>query len=265
MEASSSISSLLSHVVPFTLVLFRIAGVFLAGSLLASVVVPLRWRALLACALAAAAYPLVSRRLHAPDDMDLLSLAGLITSESLIGLCVGVLATLPLLCLELAGVVMGQSVGLGLARVYNPETDVDAELLSQLMLMLGSGVFVAMGGLEVLLSGIVGSFDRIPIGAFTTDAAPLDLFLAILSSGCDLAIRVALPVVASTLLLVIVLGVIGRTMPAINIMSVGFTLKLLAGIGVLAISIVAIREAAGDSFEDALATAGAWLRGQGGP
>lgn len=263
MDVPSLMPLLLAHVIPFTLVLFRLAGLFLLAPLLTSTMIPMKFRALLACTFAAAAYPILAPDLIAPASADMFSLVPLIAGEALIGLCVGAIASMPLLSLELAGVVMGQSMGFGLARVYNPESDVETDLLGQLLLMVATGVFVASGGLETLFTGLVRSFDRLPIGGMSASSAPLDLFIDVLTSGCDLALRVAMPVVGGTMLLVIVLGVIGKTMPQVNIMSVGFTIKVLAGLAALALAMSAIRETVGDAIDQAIDQALLWLSGLG--
>ncbi|CAG0999742.1 Flagellar biosynthetic protein FliR [Phycisphaerales bacterium] len=264
METTDSLSVLIAHVIPFTLVLFRLAGVFLMAPILTSTMIPTKFRALLATVLAVAAYPMVAPVLTAPAEIDLFGLLPLIACEAMIGLCVGALAAIPLLSLELSGVMMGQSIGFGLARVYNPESDVDTDLLGQLLLMVATGVFVAVGGIESLFGGIVRSFERVPVGSVGAGQAPLDLFLGVLASGCDLGLRVAMPVVGSTLLLVIVLGVVGKTMPQINIMTVGFAIKIFAGLCVLALAMVAVREIVGTATDDAIDRSLAWLQSLGG-
>lgn len=265
MAMPASIQPLLEHAVPFTLVLFRIAGVFVIAPLLTSVVVPMRIKTLIAVMLAAASYPVVRQTMSAPVSVDVFGLVGLIVSEALIGLIAGVIAAIPLLSLELAGVAMGQSIGFGLARVYNPESDMDTDLLGQLLLYIATGVFLAAGGLERLFGGVLRSFETLPVGSLRTDAAPLDVVAGAVTSGFDLALRVSLPVVGMTLLLVIVLGVVGKTMPQLNIMTVGFTIKIIAGLAIFAASVFAVREAVGDEIESGLRGAMSWLSAaQGG-
>ncbi|MDX2130571.1 MAG: flagellar biosynthetic protein FliR [Planctomycetota bacterium] len=264
MTPDQAASSLVAHAIPFTLVLFRMAGVFIMAPILSSTMIPLRARALLATTMAGAAYANVAPHVQAPADVDLLGLAPLIVSEALIGLTVGAIASTPLLCLELSGVMMGQSIGFGLARVYNPDTDIDTDLLAQLLLMIAVGVFVAAGGLEALFGAVARSFERVPIGGMRASQAPLDVLLGALQSGFDLGLRVAMPVVGTTLLLIAVLGVIGKTMPQINIMTVGFAIKILAGLAILALATTAIHEAARDAIADSIDAAVLWLRRAGG-
>src|ERR1044071_9027441 len=164
MEPQSDIQPLLDHVVPWMLVMFRLAGAFFMAPMLTSISIPRIYKALLVIMLSAAVYPIVRPTLTGPVRMDLWGLVPMIVSESLIGLAMGAIASIPLLSLEMSGVLMGQSMGLGLAKVYNPEADFDADVLGQFLYYIGAGIFIALGGLEMLLGGIIESFTRVPLG-----------------------------------------------------------------------------------------------------
>lgn len=251
--------AILGHAVPFALVLFRLAGLFVMAPLLTSVVVPMRHKALLAMMLAAATYPVVLTRVAIPAAADLPALVPMLLAEAMIGLVVGALASLPLLCVEMSGVIAGHTMGFGLARVYNPEADLDADVLGQLLMYIATGVFIAAGGLEQLFAGVLRSFDRVPLGTFASGKAPLDLFVGVLGSGLELALRVAAPVVGICLLLIVALGVVGKTLPALNIMTVGFTIKLVVGILIVVLALHAIRDAVGEHVGGALAQVRGWI------
>src|SRR5207344_395039 len=119
--------------------------------------------------LSAAVYPMVRATLVAPVRVDVWGLIPLIVGESLIGLAMGTIASIPLMSLEMSGVLMGQSMGMGLARVYNPEADFDADIIGQFLYYIGAGIFIALGGLELLMGGIIESFTRVPLGGFATN------------------------------------------------------------------------------------------------
>jgi flagellar biosynthetic protein FliR len=247
-------------VIPYTLVVFRLAGVFIMAPLLSNVSIPRKYKALLVFMLAAAVFPVIQPSLVAPARTDLFGLLPLILGESLIGLAIGGIAAIPLLSLEMSGVLMGQSMGLGLARIYNPEADFDTDVLGQFLFYLGAGVFVSIGGLELLLKGIIDSFGNVPLGGFAVDRTPLALLTGVLSSGLELAVRVAAPVTGIVLLLVIVFGAIGKTMPQINIMSVGFAIKIIAGLAMLTVALYAVRNAVGDQITGTLDEVLRWVR-----
>lgn len=261
-SAAMGTTGLLAHVVPYTLVMFRIAGLFVFAPLLTNIMVPRRFKTLIVLMLAATLYPLVQPTLTmAPARLDVIGLLPLVVMEALIGLAMGVLAAVPLLSLEMSGVLMGQSMGLGLARVYNPEADVDVDVLGQFLYYLGAGVFIACGGLELLFKGLIDSFERVPLGGFTIAKTPLDLLTGVLSSGFELAIRVSAPVTGIVLLLVVLFGVVGKTMPQLNIMSVGFAIKIIAGLAMLAAAVYAVRTAVGDEVVATLKGVTDWVHG----
>jgi len=250
--------TLLQHTVPFSLVVFRLAGLFLFAPLLSSSMIPRRVRALLAVMLGAAMYPLLP--VHAPVGLDLsiYELLPMIVGEALIGAVIGIIASIPLASLELAGVMGGQQVGFGLARVYNPELEMDADLFGQMLFYLGAGAFIALNGIETMFTAVASTFSRVPIGGIGSADVPLTMFVGVLTSGFELGLRVAAPVTGIVFLLVISFAAIGKTMPQLNIMSVGFTVKILAALAISAAAAHAISVAAGDEITWALNRAVGW-------
>lgn len=243
--------ALTSHAVAFVLVISRLSGLFVFGPYLSGLAVPMRIKAMLVLTTAAAVYPVVPLPLPvAPglERLDVLKLLPLIAGELLIGMVVGFLASLPLMALESAGVIIGQQMGFGLAKVYNPDINIEADIIGQMLFYLGAGAFLAMGGLEGMFLAIVRTFEAVPAGAMDASLTPLDLMVRTLTAGLELSMRVAAPVIGIISLVMIVLGAVGKTMPQINIMSVGFSFKIMAGLGVLAFSVTAISGAAGDDI-----------------
>lgn len=264
-KTSPAILELLSQLAPFLLTVFRLAGLFLFAPVLASPIVPARHRVLLVFMLGAALHPTVSPTIPAGLlPLDVVGAAPLLLREALIGFVVGVIAAIPMLSLEMSGVIAGQQMGLGLARVYNPETDAESDVLGQMLYTIALGGFLACGGIESLGSCVIDSFRTIPVGGLDLAVLPIDVVTSALSSGFELAIRVTTPISGAVLLMTILLGVIGKTMPQINIMSVGFTFKILAGLAALVAGIYAVGDATGGALDDALRTAQAWVAAGGG-
>lgn len=257
------IEHLIQHAVPFLLVVFRIAGLFIMAPILASTMIHGRMKALLAVMLAAALYPTVPLDRFVPAPLDLFTLIPMVVCEALIGMSMGIIATLPMVSLEMAGVIMGQQVGFGLARVYNPELEYEADMLGQILFYLGAGAFLAMGGLETLFLALARTFARVPVGGMSVGRLPIDLFTGVLASGFEVAMRVAAPVTGAVFLLVIVFGLMGKTMPQLNIMAVGFTAKILAALAVTAFSVYAIHAAAADELDRVVSLIVDWTESLG--
>lgn len=241
-----SIQPLLDHAVPYLLVVFRLAGLFLFAPLLSSRMVPGRIRALLTVMFAGAIYPALPAASQAAPDADLLGLLPLISCELLVGATIGLVASLPLMGMEMAGMVMGHQMGLSIARSYNPEADTDSEVLGQICYYLGLGAFIAMGGLNGLYLCILRSFERVPVGGPGGSAPALGMVVGTLSAGFELALRVSAPVVCAIFLVMIAIGFVMKTMPQINVMSVGFAIKILCGLVVLAAAVAVLEQVSGE-------------------
>ncbi|MCL4220550.1 MAG: flagellar biosynthetic protein FliR [Phycisphaerales bacterium] len=231
-------------VVPFAFVLTRILGLFMFTPLLSSTVVPGKFKTLFAFMFALAVFPTAARNgLPASAASDIATIGMVMFGELLIGVVLGLLAGLPIAALQMGGFIMGYQMGLGLAQAYNPEMDGSDDVISQLLFFMGITAYIAAGGLDTVFVALLGTFDRVPVGAFAGQHVPLDLYVGILSSGLELAIRVAAPVLGVILLALLAMGFVMKTMPQINILSVGFAAKIVAGLAMLAVSVSAVDSA----------------------
>lgn len=263
-----SIEPLIQHASPFLLALFRLSGLFIWAPMLSSTVIPARVRTLVAIVLTLAIYPCIPTAASAAADahthtlpsLDLASLAPAIVAETLIGLSIGLLASLPMFAVQMAGQIMGQQTGLSLGGVFNPALDVETDAISQLLMSIALGIFIAVGGLETLFLSVAATFTTIPLGGASLTAAPLDLFLGLLSAGGELALRVAAPVVCILLVETIVSGLLMKTIPQINIMSMGYGIKVLLAFIVLLASLYSVVRVVGDDVEETLGAVTHWAQ-----
>ncbi len=254
---------LAQHAVPYSLVLSRMGGVFIAAPMLGGTAIPARVKALLAMMTSAAVYPAVASHLAPPVTLDLAGVAPLYFSELAMGFVMGLLASIPMMAMEMAGTLIGQQMGFGLAKVYNPEVEFDSDILGRLLFYLAFGAFLVLGGLEAMFTILARSFETVPIGALVASRAPLDELVAVLTSGVELAMRVSAPALGIVILLLLAFGVVSKTMPQINVMSEGFAVKIVAGLAVLAGSLYAIDIAAGDEVSRVMDLVASWVNGLG--
>jgi flagellar biosynthetic protein FliR len=233
----SGFPQLLEHIPGLLLVACRLGGLVLFSPVLASAAVPVRVRAGLAFLIAAAAYPTLNAKLDlgVPPDLDLLMLAGLVAREAAIGAVIGWLATLPLLIAQYAGQIIGTQLGLGFAEIYDPNTDSSAEVIGQILTWLAIVAFLALGGHVWVFLAVLRTFDYVPLGGFSVDQDLLSLVVGILLSTLELGLRLCLPVLAMVFLESLALGFMSKTTPQINILSLGFPLRILAGITITAL------------------------------
>lgn len=255
-----TLEPLLQHVVPFTLVVFRMAGLLVFTPLLANKTMPRQFRAMLALIFGAAIYPVLPVVAQIEPNIDLAGLVPLILSELLIGVVIGFLAGLPVLAMDMSGFLMGHQMGLSLGRVYNPDVGTDTDVFGQVLMYMGLATFVALGGLEAAYLALATTFRNVPVGSFALDRVPLDAIVGTITSGVELAVRVAAPVLAIVFMLMISLGFVMKTMPQINVMTVGFTVKIIFGVAMLAASLAAMQRASSEEIERVMRVVMDWGR-----
>lgn len=287
----TNLEPILSHVTPFLMVLFRLSGLLLFAPALSSPLIPARVRALLVGMFALALYPTIPVSQQVPIDLDWMSLGIAVVGETLIGLVIGLLAALPMYAVQLGGLVMGQQMGLGLANVYNPALDIEGDVVGQFLLYLALAIFLQIGGLDAAFLAVAKTFANVPIGAIllaplpvvpdpsllgtTADiaaagqvAAPsafssisfsaLDLLSGVIASGFELALRISAPVLCIILLETIATAFIMKTMPQLNIMSIGFATKVVLALLGLVLAFRAIAHVTHDDVEQSMSRMVEW-------
>lgn len=251
-----------ANLAPALLTATRLGGLFIFAPLLSSVMVPTQARVLLALMMTVAIFPHTPPPAPGVAELNLYSLGAAIAGEVFLGMTLGLLASMPLYAMQLAGMVTGQQMGLGLGVIYNPAIDAESDAVGQLLLFLAIGIYLSLGGMEAIFGALASSFDRIPAGAAPLSQPPLDLLIALTTSGFDLALRVSAPVLCILLIETAAMGFVMKTVPQLNILSVGFPIKILLGLAVLSLGVWHIGGAVRDEIMHA---GGAALEWAGGP
>lgn len=255
---------LLTHLVPFALVTARLGGLFMFAPLLSGPAVPVKVRAMLAVMVSLAVYPgLMAGGVARAEPLSLFGVAPVLAAEALIGAAIGLLASIPLVAVQTGGHVMGYQMGLGIASVYNPEMDTQSDAVGELVFYLAVAAFLSMGGMEQMFAALVGSFASLPPGAASMQPGALDLATNLAASGFELALRVAAPVTGIIMLLLLAMGFIMKTMPQINVLSVGFAIKIVVGLGVLGLALRVLDTVVRDELSDGLGLVVRWALGRG--
>lgn len=256
---------ILQHVLPFLLVVCRLGGLFLLAPILSSVAVPRQFRVILLVGLAAAVYPTIPLHGQAPAVMDLYDLAPIVARESLIGVVLGVLALLPFAAMQFTGLIIGQQVGLAFAQVVNPAADIEGDAVGQFLFHVAMAAFLLLGGLEALIDALVASFALVPLGGIGPRQLPVQELAGLLTAGMHLAFRLSMPVLLIILIENVVLAFITKTLPSLNILSFGFPVRILLGLGVLIASMGFVGTVINADISDTIERMRGWVETLGEP
>ncbi len=250
-------SPLLDHVPAWLLVMFRLSGIFILAPVFGSTTIPRTVKVFLVLTLSLCVYPMLltpgspsSMSLNAVIDhgLSFWTLIPQIGLELLLGFVIGYCASLPLIGMQLAGDMIDKQIGIGFADIVNPETGEQSGVIANILFMMALAIFVILGGHRIILRILVGSFQTIPLGGFRDFEGLVALVIGMLSLTFHTGFRIAAPLLCLIFLETIALGFIARTVPQLNIMSVGFTIRILNGT-ILMIALIAL---AAWLFADAL-------------
>ena len=258
------LTTILDHVPPALLVIFRFGGLMIYGPVFGASVIPVRVKVFLSFILGLAVYPVIYR-LHlagAPLELNLWSLIPMISMELLIGLILGFLASLPLVAVQIGGLIMSQQMGLGFARFFNPTIDDEAAVLGQILFFATLAGFLLIGGHEAMVLAVLHSFQHIPLGGLVPDLNLVSLLSGMLTSAFELALRVAAPLLALIFLETAAMGFIAKTVPQMNILSLGFPMRILAGLLIVCLGLVVIDEVVMDGIDETLNLMFEWIETQ---
>jgi len=244
----------------FLMVASRLAGLLMFQPILSALAIPARARVLFVLALAAITTPLVPVTGEWPDTAVGLALA--LGVELLLGFLVGLVMAIGFVGVQMGGTLIAQESGLAFGQIVDPSSDEDISVLSVFYMQLAVAVYLIVGGHRVLLSVCLDTFQTIPLLAgFDGSRNATGLLLAALSLGFVVSVRVAAPAVLTLFLVNLALGFISRTVPQLNIVTVGFTFKALVGFVIMAAALPAAMAA----FTDGLELSFEWLSELVGP
>ncbi len=220
----------------FTLVLARTGALMMTAPIFGSQALPRQVRALFAVALSLLVTP-AFLNVSMPPVENTIEYGRLLVSEALIGLLIGLGVNILFSGVQVAGQIVGQLSGLSLAEVFNPGFDEDVSVFAQLFYFLTLAVFVAVGGHRIVTEAMLETFTAAPPGHAALGTNFVDVLISILTQSFALGIRAAGPLMVALLLSNLVLGLISRTLPQINVIVVGFGLNSLLAMGVLFLSV----------------------------
>jgi len=224
------------HAVTFSLVLVRVTSLVMVAPLFGSLNVPVKVRALLGLMLALLVTPVEWQKQVAPP-----AAAGqylvLVGGEALVGtsLALGVLVLVS--SMHVAGQTISQMSGLQLADVFDPGFDTGTPVFSKLMFTVSAAVFLIIGGHRHVIEALLDTFVWLPAGEGGFSRSLVEAMTSLLAQSFVLGLRAAAPVMVALLLATLILGLLSRSVPQLNVMALGFGFNALVALAALGVSL----------------------------
>ncbi len=226
----------------FALVAARVGGLLMFQPLLGALSIPMHLRLMLVLALAALVTPVVALPADAPAT--LLELVGALGVELLLGVLIGLASALLFVGVQLGGLLIAQETGIAFAQIIDPTYEEQETIVGVFYLQFAAVVYLIVGGHLALVSACLDTFDSIPLLAYVPGTAlGSDLLCRALLLSAEVALRVAAPTLLVLFLVNVALAFVSRTMPQLNILAIGFPLKGLLALLLMAVSLPTVTDA----------------------
>ena len=218
-------------------VMIRIGAAFVVAPVFGAVSIPLPVRVSLSGAigiLVLTAHPIVP-----PQQIFAVTTILAVAAEALVGLAIGFVLQIAFSAPMIASEIIGGSMGIGFASSIDPQNGRSSPALGQFLSIMLTLLFLSVDGHLVLVDLLVKSYDVMPPGTWLAANRLRDI--AFFGSYAFLAgLLLALPVGFLLLCLNLVVGMLSRAAPALNLFAVGLPASLAVGVVALAIAFPAM-------------------------
>jgi len=231
----------------FMWALFRVAALVTSAPILSSRSIPAKIKLGIAIAITLVLVPVLP---PVPSVEPFSGEAFLITIQQiLIGLAMGLSLQLVFAMFVLGGQIIAYQMGLGFASMVDPQSGTTVPVVSQFYLIVITLLFFAMNGHLILVQSLHDSFISLPIGP---KGISLDGIWSLIEWSSHMyvgAIKIALPAIASILLINFTFAVVTRSAPQFNIFSIGFPITMVMGFLIIMLTLFTVLPHFGQQIE----------------
>ena len=221
-------AQLMAWITPLLWPFIRVLALFTTAPVLSQRNVPLRVRVGLAFLITVCAQASLPEMPAIALDSSQAFLV--VLQQVLIGVTLGFAARIVFAAIEFAGELVGLQMGLNYAGFFDPTSGSQGNAVGSFFGITVSWLFIIINGHLLLIMALVQSFNAFPVGpepfAFLRALQPQVWGAEVFHLG----LWIALPLVGMLLFVNIVLGVISRVAPQINVFAVGFPITLAVGL-----------------------------------
>ena len=219
------------NIIGFIMVVTRLSGMMATAPLFSTYPIPHQVKAWLVALIAFIMYPMVSANASfiVPTSMPEMTL--FLLKEFAVGFLIGFLANFVFVGIQMAGQVLAQQIGLAMSSMLDPATNVNVPVIGQFYMMMTTLIFLALDAHQLLFQAVYQSFIKIPPGLEMPFSPILVQQVLHLSSKMfSVALAVVLPIFCVLFVLEVLIGVLAKMIPQMNIFMVAIPIKIYIGL-----------------------------------
>lgn len=177
--------------------------------------------------------------------------AVIVLKEAVTGLLIGFGANICMNITSLAGQIVDMDIGLSMATIFDPTTKEQTTISGGFFKYVIMLMLLVSGMHRFIIQALIETYELIPVnGAIFQTKALFAAMLQFMSDYIIIGFRICLPVFIVILILNVVLGVLAKVSPQLNMFSVGIQIKILVGLAVLFLTVGMLPSAADFIFTE---------------
>ena len=157
----------------------------------------------------------------------------LIAQEAVTGLLIGIGSGFTLYILNFSGHMLDMEIGFSMAMEMDPTTQVQTTISATFLTAVFMLMFIASDMHYFLIDAVVDSYKVIPIGEGIVSPNLYKIFVQYVIDYFVIGFRIILPVFACILVINVILGILARIAPQMNMFVFGMQLKVYAGLSLI--------------------------------
>jgi len=150
--------------------------------------------------------------------------------EFIIGLSFGLIIVLYLSSIYLAGALVDRNMGFSMVNVINPMDESSMPVSANLYYMFAMLIFLFTDGHHIMIRAIVTSMETIPLGGGQINPLLAMDFVELISQAFIIGVQLAAPFIVAILVANIILGMLSKAMPGMNVFMIGMPFKIFIGL-----------------------------------
>ncbi len=177
--------------------------------------------------------------------------AFIVLKEFCAGLLLGLGVNMCTSILSMTGSIADMEVGFSMVSVMDPVTNNSTTITSSFYQYMITMILIVSGLYEYIIKALTQAYELIPInGMVFREDRLLDAMVSFLTEYVRIGFQIALPIFTAILLLDVVLGIMAKVSPQMNMFAVGLQLKVFCGLGVILLTIGLLPEMSDLIFDE---------------
>ena len=177
-------------------------------------------------------------QIHPPAAISYTGMIGysiLVVKEIVVGLILGFMCNLCMHIVNFAGQLMDMEMGLSMANMFDPATNVQITVTGNIYNYFMMLLLVVTNMHYYIIRAVFDSFAYFNVGEAVYRGSLKDIMVDFMVNYFIIAFRIVLPIFCCMLIINVVLGVLARAAPQMNMFVVGIQIKVLAGLAMLVV------------------------------